>query len=157
MYTNWFRTDKSKSCRLNTKEGYFSHTHKSSTWSFRCDSFHLVTLSFSSDSQSSVFSQQIWKKKRWGIGGSFYRSCLEMVYITSPHIPLAQTQSLSGWEVWSQQHSTLWEGSKSQWSDSCISHRGIWDLPWGSQIAELRFLNKREQRLTPNWGMHILV
>lgn len=27
-----------------------------------------------------------------------------------------QTQSLSGWEVWSQNHTTLWEGSKSiQW------------------------------------------
>lgn len=29
------------------------------------------------------------------------------------------------------------------------------NLPWGSQIIELRILKKREQRLTPNLGRHI--
>ena len=37
----------------------------------KSDSSYLVTLFFSSASQSSVFSQQIWKKKGWKIGERF--------------------------------------------------------------------------------------
>lgn len=63
-----------------------------------------------------------------------------------------------GWMATSQQHPTLWEGSKDiQWGDRCVSHREFWNLQWGSQIAELRILHKRARRLTPDLGMQILV